>query len=250
SSPTGAAPVGLDLGDDRTVCEGDTLTLDATQATFPPVVYRWQDGQTSPTYEAVQSGYYSVVISNECGEIQSDVNLDFLPAPFASIRGDSILCVDATELITLDASLDFDAEYRWQNGVSTPTVEVQEEGLYTVNIENICGSASDSLLVVSRSCNCEIYVPTAFTPNGDLANDAFFARPATACQIVGGTLAIFNRLGQMVFETDTPEAQWNGKDPNNKICPEGVYVWRYDFILQSGGLQVNVQQSGTVTLVR
>ncbi|MEL6634032.1 MAG: gliding motility-associated C-terminal domain-containing protein [Bacteroidota bacterium] len=244
------APTGLDLGDDRSVCEGDTLELDATQATFPPVVYRWQDGTTEPTYPAFQTGYYAVVISNECGETQSDVNLEFVPAPFASIRGDSILCIDGAELITLDAGLSFDAEYRWQNGVSTPTVDVEEPGLYTVNIENVCGSDSDSLLVVARSCNCEIYVPTAFTPNGDIANDAFFALPATSCQIVDGSLAVFNRLGQKVFETVSPEDRWDGTDPNGRICREGVYVWRYNFTLQSGGLQVNVQQAGTVTLVK
>ncbi len=65
----GSAPV-LDLGQDRTLCQGDTLLLDATQQN---AVYLWQDGSINPFYEVSQEGLYRVTVTNDCGQISDDV---------------------------------------------------------------------------------------------------------------------------------------------------------------------------------
>jgi gliding motility-associated-like protein len=84
-------------------------------------------------------------------------------------------------------------------------------------------------------------VPNAFTPNGDGLNDIF--RPvATSDLIRQFSMVIYNRWGQLVFETTHPAEGWDGKD-----AMAGVYNW---VISYSDYLGKVFKMRGSVTLVR
>ena len=74
--------------------------------------------------------------------------------------------------------------------------------------------------------NCPLYnLPNVFTPNGDEHNDLF--TPIFPYQFIDHIdMHIFNRWGGLVFETNDPNINWNGKDfKSGKDCPDGVYYY-------------------------
>ena len=88
------------------------------------------------------------------------------------------------------------------------------------------------------------FAPTAFSPNGDGHNEIFVV-PVSS---VGSYhLQIFNRWGNLIFESRTPNEGWDGTYQGQSV-PEGVYVWT----VYATGLTGRpiIEQTGTVTLIR
>ena len=91
------------------------------------------------------------------------------------------------------------------------------------------------------------YAPTAFTPDDDGHNEYFtvFGRGMTPGSF---KLHIYDRWGEIIFQTDDISKGWNGKINNSKkLCPPGVYTWVAWFKDQYGN---GMSKSGTVTLIR
>lgn len=88
-----------------------------------------------------------------------------------------------------------------------------------------------------------MYIPNAFTPNGDGMNDTFGVAGAAMGDF---SLKIYNRWGEKVFETTNPNVRWDGM-VNKESAPSGVYVYK---VLAKGLEGGKLQQKGNVTLVR
>ena len=86
-----------------------------------------------------------------------------------------------------------------------------------------------------------VFIPDAFTPNGDGINDFFFVKGEG---IQDFTLSIFNRWGEEVFSSENPKQQWDGTY-DGKPAQGGLYVYQ----LKAVGLSSKIQ-TGTVALVR
>jgi gliding motility-associated-like protein len=124
-------------------------------------------------------------------------------------------------------------------------------GCYYVTALDSFGNESDpSNLACVDIDSCNIYrLPNVFTPNGDMFNDYFIPFPYDFVEKVD--MKIFNRWGSMVYETEDPDVNWDGKDINtSKDCSEGVYFFVcdvYEYRLE--GLKIRTIQ-GTVSLYR
>lgn len=96
-------------------------------------------------------------------------------------------------------------------------------GCYAVTaVDTFFNESNFSNIVCVDNCpNFEL--PNAFTPNGDGQNDLFIPYPY--CFIESIELSIFNRWGQLVFETKDPNINWNGENLNGKQLPEGTYFY-------------------------
>ncbi len=79
----------------------------------------------------------------------------------------------------------------------------------------------------SAPATCPLYVPKAFTPNGDDLNETFLIRVSESCQIESYSITIFDRWGQVVYESNSLlESQaWNGKIRGSDARP-GVYMYK------------------------
>jgi gliding motility-associated-like protein len=90
----------------------------------------------------------------------------------------------------------------------------------------------------------DVYVPNAFTPNGDGTNDVFEVF-GTALKSV--SMKIFNRWGEKVF--DSGESQWASWDGTymGSMQPTGVYVYYVELVYLDG---VKKMREGSVTLIR
>ncbi len=104
-----------------------------------------------------------------------------------------------------------------------------------------------------NSVGCNIFVPNAFTPNGDEINDRFTLKHSDICNIQEFDLKIFDRWGRMVFETKTsdPNQAWDGTFEGKEL-QQGVYIWNlYVRIHPSTPYEEPViSKQGTVVIIR
>ena len=92
---------------------------------------------------------------------------------------------------------------------------------------------------------CLIAVPSAFTPNGDGLNDYLY--PLNAYKAKNLSFKVYNRYGQLVFETTDWTVKWDGTVNGQKQDP-GTYVWMLNYLDEKTNKQV--AQKGTVVLIR
>jgi gliding motility-associated-like protein len=95
--------------------------------------------------------------------------------------------------------------------------------------------------------DCYIEMPNTFTPNGDDLNDYFFPKSLLSRGVTAFKMSIFNRWGQLIFETTNPEGRgWDGRW-NGVMQPNGVYIYLLDATLKNGKTE---HYQGNVTLLR
>ncbi|MCB0666954.1 MAG: gliding motility-associated C-terminal domain-containing protein [Saprospiraceae bacterium] len=98
-----------------------------------------------------------------------------------------------------------------------------QAGCYGVTSLDSLGNESDTSNIVCV-INCPFYqLPNVFTPNGDGANDVFLSYPYQFIDHVD--MKIFNRWGQLVFETTNPDIEWNGSNLSGSELSDGVYTY-------------------------
>ncbi len=122
----------------------------------------------------------------------------------------------------------------------------KSKGIYCYKIKanapGNCGNYSYSNSV------CEtfpiiLYIPNAFSPNGDGKNDEFSVYGEF---IESFQLKIYDRWGKLTYELNNPNQTWNGMS-NGKNCPEDVYVY---FFEAKGFMGETIKKSGSITLIR
>ncbi len=116
------------------------------------------------------------------------------------------------------------------NNVSTiysPDHIYSEIGEYCVRLiaKNYGGCSDTTIRCIKIDPKFVLYIPNAFTPNGDDDNDVFFAKGEYITEF---EMRIFDRWGMMVFYSDSIDRGWNGKINNTsaELCPNDVYVYQ------------------------
>lgn len=94
-----------------------------------------------------------------------------------------------------------------------------------------------------------VFFPNAFSPNGDLLNDEFgpLFTNVNYSKMTDYKIAIYNRWGDLVFESDNPELKWNGQNKNNGRMEIGVYYYYCHFTMPHGEVY---DKKGDVTLLK
>jgi len=233
---------------DTAVCKGSTLILNAD---FGTGTYNWvsdppqrndqnQTGQS--TYYVYQPGMYKVVASvGQCVYTDS-LRVRFDDSLKVSIGGDTSLCIG--EEYILHAKTNADTIY-WQDLSTTPDYLVTGPGTYTLVAQNGCGVDTVSVKIDMRHCECELTVPNAFTPNGDGVNETF--RPLHPCKMSGFIFKIFDRYGELVFQSDDFSKGWDGLFHGTKAV-SGTYVWMASYI--NSDTNQKKYKKGFVVLIR
>lgn len=132
----------VDLGNDRFLCPGEAVTLDATSS-VSGVTYLWQDGSTSPTYQVTTSGVYWVKLTNNGCSVTDTVEIIY--ANDFTLGEDRVVCNG--ESVLLNAFTQGATSYLWQDGSTSPAISVNQSGLYWVEISNGRCTARDSIQV-------------------------------------------------------------------------------------------------------
>jgi len=244
------------ITDTSGLCLGANATLTATGAFINDVLWSTPDGiingnETSPTIALGAPGTYILMTTNLCGENMNQVTV-FGEVPMLNLtidaEADSLCAGGSTTLVA--SGLNFlQSGLSWSTGVdSSFTISVDEEDIYTVTASNDCFSstASIELNCVFPFDEC-LFVPNAFTPNGDDANDGFSGVVMEECLggIIVNRLSIWSRWGKKVFDQVGPDPQWDGTIDGEPATAD-VYIYR----LEASTDDETVVREGDVTLIR
>lgn len=232
----------FDLGTDTTLCEGQTLKLN-TPADARTV--RWQDGSTQSAYPVREAGMYRVRVQGPGCTVEDSLRVRYIRPPQLELGPDRALCVG--ESFTLNPSV-AEGAFAWEDPFPDQTRTVRRTGTFRASVRNECATVRDSVRVQQGICGCILHVPDVFTPNADGLNETF--GPVAGCaEITLTSMAVFNRWGEMLFQTNTPPFEWDGRS-RGLSCPEAAYAWEIGYQLTEGGVVRTERKQGALRLTR
>lgn len=137
----------LNLGADRELCTGATITLDGGAGYAS---YNWSTGATTQTIQVNAIGTYSLTVTNTSGCIVSDT-LNVVPVivvPTVNLGADQSVCSNSS--IILDAG-NAGSTYLWSTGATTQSIKVTAAGTYFVHVTNTLGcTRSDTIVITNK----------------------------------------------------------------------------------------------------
>jgi gliding motility-associated-like protein len=230
----------LNLGTDTLMCSEGVLHLNPAGSNS--YQHLWQDGTSNSGYTVISPGVYWVEIKNALGcSLTDTIKVDYDHIPDFSLGPDQLICPGNS--INLNPVLDPSWQLRWQDGATTPAYTINQPGVYSLRASNGCGSVNDEVLIYKGACN--VFVPTAFTPNGDGNNDLF--KVLGTDNVSSLHLKIFNRWGEMVFETSDKAKGWDGIY-RGKHVPFATYIYLLDY--KEVGSSQSQNMKGSFALIR
>ncbi len=245
---TNTSPVNCEIA-----CNG-TASLSVSGG-LEPYSYLWDNGSTNNATDSLCRGKHSVLLtdSNNCSmtiDLTININPDGVPleatsSPYEVYKGASS---------QLQATQNDAYSYQWlpdqalsntqiANPVSTPFSTL----IYQVNVRDTFGCKnSDTTIVRVKDVICDepyIYVPNAFSPNDDGENDILYVRGE---MIEDLQFSVYNRWGELVFNTTNINIGWNGVFQDKKVDP-AVFV----YYLKATCVNKEVfEKKGNITVVK
>jgi len=232
----------IDLGQDQTLCDGESTTISAPGQLAE---FSWEDGSDDASREITTSGtYWLEAVANNCPNRDS-VNIQFNALPTLSLGRDTTVCSDLGYEINAIAS---DGVITWPDGSTGEQFNVTSPGLISATIDNGCTSEADVNINFRECFYFNMYVPNAFNPTSRNGNQLFRPTISRGVQIISYEMNIFNRWGNLMFSTQSPDEGWNGyiNDVNSKTS---VYVYQVDITYQDDNGIGEEQVAGDVLLV-
>lgn len=240
---------------DSVICAGTYINMLATYLGGSTTTLTWRMGNgdsilnANPVLYAYQSaGVYSLTVSaifRACPAVSVSKTITVLPSPLLNLGPDTTICAGNEEIIlTNHIYSGAGATWTWNTGEITPSIVAIGPGTYiaTVRINNC---ATVDTINVTNSCSHEF--PNVFTPNGDGLNDYFDPRDFLGKGLISFEMSIYNRWGEVIFNTDkTTGNGWDGRY-NDIMQPVGVFIYRVSARFADGQ---RFSKNGNVTLLK
>ncbi|NVO18986.1 MAG: gliding motility-associated C-terminal domain-containing protein [Bacteroidetes bacterium] len=206
------------------------------------------DTATQPFHKYTSDGTFTGKVTEYFNSIPYDVPFKVIihklpPKSFTSL-GDSVPILPGSAILLHGGN--FMKTYLWSDGSANEGLEVSQPGYYNVIIEDTnCCMQSDTIKIYLL----DLYVPNAFSPNHDLLNDRFHVKGPTQ-GIENYHFYIYNRWGQLLWETNSFNDSWDGTFKGTE-CPVGVYVWAMSFNVSGNLLNGDkVVKRGVVSIIK
>ena len=247
-------------------CEdGKLVTFNAT-SNLTGVSYKWffngaeLIGETQASTLQNPEGLYKVLISKSVCSAEASLEMVRGPIPVGELPATVVICNDPENLdpetnqVTLKPGT-FES-YEWFKndlslGISDPSLVVTSEGQYEVLLTNTFNCVAADRTEVINDCVPKIIAPNAFKPGSLISeNNNFFIFSLFITEKFH--VFIYNRWGEMVFQSSDPDFQWNGgynNDPSRPL-PGGTYAWVVQYVSSfrpNDGIQ---EKRGGVLLLR
>lgn len=206
-------------------------------------------------------GNYALEKFSNCGTV--DTLAHFIYVDDVSMiqevdkKTDTILCPDTSwEIDVLKLRKEYETmegwSFRWSDGDDASKRRIDRNttiGL-TATMKGCFVDRYEFKVVFDPACECQVFAPNAFTPNGDGLNDFFL--PQIRCKsidVLNYNLRVYNRWGQQVFQANDKTKSWDGKVRNFDHSTE-VFYWMITYDVNRGVGVEHKSFSGTVTAIR
>lgn len=248
---------GVYAGPDVSICYGQQTRFMATTAS---PFFRWNpvDGLTNestlnPIATPLKTTRYVLTVNDTlgCPKAVSDTMVVTVVPRINAFAGNDTTVV-ANQPLQLNASGGF--LYTWSPtvGLNNPSVAnpvvllnaSHDSVTYKVRVEKDGCFADDDIKVIVFKTAPDIFTPSAFTPNGDGRND--YLKPIAVGMKSVNTFKVFNRWGQVIFNSTVIGRGWDGKFGGKEQSP-GTYVY---FAEGTDYLGKSIFKKGTVVLIR
>ncbi|QHS60427.1 gliding motility-associated C-terminal domain-containing protein [Chitinophaga agri] len=197
-------------------------------------------------------GTYTInyTVSGTCGSVTLPAPKPVIikDAPYVSLVHDTTVCrgtpLYLQPVFSGDATL-----FSWQDGpfVAESKYIAEQEGVYKLVVQDNWGCSTQAEINVQwMNCGCDIFIPTAFSPNGDGLHDIF--KPVIHCVTASYEFRIYNRWGQLIYLSRRPGEGWNGILHDGRPAETGAYTWVLEY--KSYEYPAPMLQKGFVTLVK
>jgi gliding motility-associated-like protein len=127
---------------------------------------------------------------------------------------------------------------------ANPIANIEGTTEFVLTAIDDIGCTDDDNVIIKTADGPQIYVPNAFTPNGDGLNDVF--RPTYIGVKKVMVFAVYNRYGEKVFETHLPNKGWNGKYKGEDQRTSS-FVWYVRALDKNGNV---IEKKGNMVLIR
>lgn len=226
------------LGADRNICEGQTIILDP--GNFES--YLWQDLSTTQQYIVTQPGTYLVTVTNafNCKASARVIFKNIVKQPANFLPANQDLCSGNVLKINVPGY----KSYLWNTGSSTRNIDIRIAGNYVLTVTSFDNCVGTDTVTIREITCIPIGIPNAFSPNNDSRNELF--KPTINTEIQDYQLRIYNRLGQLIFQTNDHASGWDGRFKGQQQSSDN-YIYQISFRNVAGKL---FDYKGSVLLLR
>jgi gliding motility-associated-like protein len=169
-----------------------------------------------------KSGVFQYKVSGSfgCPSDSVKVKIEAIKVPSFSLGKDTSICVDSSRVITVSGNYD---KYLWQDQSGNKSYTVTQPGVYFATASIKGCAVTDTLKLAPLNCKkCQFYAPNVISANNNGTNDDF--RLYSDCVPTTYLLRVFNRWGDLVFQTTNFEEGWDGNF-KGKEQVQGIYVY-------------------------
>lgn len=233
----------INLGADTSICEGDTIVLDATVQ--GATSYMWTNQSAQSSIQVSTPGNYAVWVTLGNCTTLAEIEVDLLPTPIIQLTNDAFICAGESTAISIRTNAD---SWIWNTLSTAPSIQVNMPGVYWVqaSLQNCTATDTAHIFQKTEGCMCDVFLPTAFTPNHDLLNDEY--KPINISAITLNHFVIYNRWGQIVFQNKHAfDWAWDG---NFAGVPADIGTYFYVLSYTCTNNQITYHVKGDFTLIR
>lgn len=235
----------VSAGPDVEFCANATRPIQVSGTTG--ATFRWSDGTEGAIIRPTTSGTLVVTASLNGCTITDDVGVRIKPIPQFSFTKEAALCIGDGESTSLVVRGTSGLSYSWPDvGSSASAITVNRSGSYSLVVTNTENCVVREVANVQDRCEPRVFIPEAFTPNGDNINDMLQIFTAYT---VDFELRIYNRWGEVVFVSNSPEQKWDGSYKGTAYPPM-VYAYTVTYGSQYFPERPRVTKRGSIALIR
>jgi gliding motility-associated-like protein len=243
--------IALDLGVDTSFCTGDEKALkNSLINAHSNVEYEWSNGETSAAITITQPQEYILKMSTPEGCLAVDtITFTNIGIPVNTLPDDSTICFIAHDNVVLYA--DSALTYLWSTSERMEHVKdfsIKGPGTFNVVLSNGENCTVRHQINIEDECSHNLFIPSAFSPNGDGLNDTFGPESLETYEY---EFIIYDRWGGKIYEGKNVHDRWDGTNNGHKVA-SGLYVYhlKYSVVdMYLNRLKLH-NKSGLITLIR
>ncbi len=242
--------------EDGTVLEGTDVSYTFPKRGWNNITVRVEIFNPSPLKNVVNSQIINKLLETPCTEKVFTDRIYIRSSPDVFLPDSIYVCVVEGEKKNISPVVrdDFDPfEYEWLTAADAlihtkSSFDFDVPGVFKLNVTNKLGCSTEEKILVKEGCEPRMFLPDAMTPNGDGINDILKIEHKYISRD-DFSLKIFNRWGELVFETEDIDKHWDGK-VNGRVFAPMVYPYVISYKTEYFPERGVLTRKGAITVIR